>query len=302
MVQKNGFQGVMPPISTVFDEDGHFDTHGMGRLIDTLTSTDIQGLLVLGSGGEFSQMSFEQRKEVAEFSVSYVNDRVPVLIGTGATSTREAILLSQHAQEIGAAGVVVVNPYYWHLSKKNLFDHYTEISRSIDIPILLYNFPDLTGQDLSPDLVLELVEENSNIVGIKETVDGVGHIREMILKVKKRYPDFRVLAGLDDHLLNTLQLGGDGGIPGSANFAPELTVGIYQAYQEKNFKIAEAFQRRLAILPLMYQLDSPLISAIKEAIHLRGLNISTQVLAPAKKLDKENKDRLKEILKSASLL
>lgn len=302
MVQDNFFQGVIPPISTILDENGNLDKVGMGRLIDSLIDAEVNGLLVLGSTGEFSQMSFGQRREVADFSVSYVSGRVPVLIGTGSTSTQEAILLSQHAQEIGANGVVVVNPYYWKLSDKNLLAHYTEISKSIDIPILLYNFPDLTGQDLSPDLVLKLVEANTNIVGIKETIDSAGHIREMILKVKKKYPNFRVLAGFDDHLLSTLQIGGDGAILGSANFSPELTVGIYKSYQERDFGEAEALQQRLAILQSMYKLDSPLLSSVKEAIRLRGLNISTQVLAPAKKLDEENTDRLKGILKSASLL
>lgn len=302
MVYKNNFEGVIPPISTVFDDDMNFDEKGMGKLIDLLIKKGVNGLLVLGSGGEFSQMSFDMRKEVAEFSISYVNGRVPVLIGTGSTSTHETALLSQHAQSNGADGVVVVNPYYWALSKVNLLQHYRKISNSIDLPIILYNFPDLTGQDLTPDLVLELVNENKNIVGIKETIDSVGHVREMITKVKKQYPNFKVLAGLDDHLLNTLQMGGDGAIPSTANFAPELTVGIYNANQRKDFEEAEVLQRRLIVLLQTYQLGSPLYTSVKEAIRARGLNISAQVLPPAQTLDEESKHCLREILKSVDLL
>src|SRR5699024_1452230 len=183
MIHDNNFGGVFPPISTIFDENANFDKKGMGRLIDYLIQKGVNGLLVLGSGGEFSQMPFDMRKEVAEFSISYTNSRIPVLIGTGSLSTKESVLLSQHAQKKGADGVVVLNPYYWPFSKRDLLQHYKSISESIDIPIILYNFPSLTGQDLYPELVLELVSENKNIVGIKDTIDSVEHIREMITKV-----------------------------------------------------------------------------------------------------------------------
>lgn len=207
MVLKNNFEGIIPPISTVFDSEKQFDEIGMGKLIDQHISEGVDGLLVLGSGGEFSQMSFEMRKEVASFSISYVDKRVPVIIGTGSSSTQESILLSQHAQNEGADGVMIINPYYWALPEESLHNHYLTISKNIDIPILLYNFPDLTGQDLSPDFVFNLVSQAENIVGIKETVDSIGHVREMITKIKKEHPDFKIFAGLDDHLLNTLQMG-----------------------------------------------------------------------------------------------
>ncbi|HYK72574.1 MAG TPA: dihydrodipicolinate synthase family protein [Pseudoneobacillus sp.] len=296
------FYGVIPPVSTIFDESLHLDQKGMGRLIDFLIESGVNGLFFLGSGGEFSQMSKEERKQVAEFATKYVNNRVPVLIGTGGTSTREIIELNQHANEIGADGVVIINPYYWSLTESNLFDHFGEIAKNTELPILLYNFPNLTGQDISPELVLKLVENYPNIVGIKETVDTAGHIREMILKVKEKYPHFSVLAGFDDHLFNTLALGGDGVISASGNFAPELTIGIYQAFQKKDFETALELHRRLAYLPLMYKLDSPFVNVVKEATRLRGMDISTAVLPPARVLSSEKKEALVEILKKAGLI
>jgi dihydrodipicolinate synthase/N-acetylneuraminate lyase len=140
-------------------------------------------------------MNIEERKEVAAFSIKYENGRVPVLVGTGSPSTREVIELSKHSQQLGTDGVVVINPYYWQLSEENLFGHYSDIAKAVGLPIILYNFPHLTGQDLSPELVLRLVDEHSHIVGIKETVDQAGHIREMILKVKRKHPHFSMLAG-----------------------------------------------------------------------------------------------------------
>ncbi len=296
------FKGIIPPVSTIFHEDGSFDQEGTARLIDYLLNSGVNGLFFLGTGGEFSQMSVSQRKEVAEFAVSYVKGRVPVLIGTGSASTDEVIELSLHAKGVGADGVVVINPYYWPLSEDNLYAHFAKIAEAVDLPILLYNFPNLTGQDLSPEFVRKLVSTYSNIVGIKETVDTAGHIREMILKVKSVRPDFSVFAGFDDHLFNTLALGGDGAISASANYAPELTIGIYKAFQSEDYAKAIELHKQLAPLPLMYKLDSPFVSVIKEAIVMRGLPISTHVLGPASPLSAVKKQELKDILNMANLL
>lgn len=302
MVYTKKIEGVIPPIVTVLDDKGNFDKDGMARVIDFLIEEGVNGLFLLGSGGEFSQMSFNMRKEVAEFSISYINQRVPVLVGTGSNSTDESILLSKHAQNHGADGVVIINPYYWSLSEENILKHYKSICNSIDIPVILYNFPNLTGQDLSPDLVLKLVNENKNIIGIKETIDSISHVKEMILKVKGEHSNFKVFAGFDDHLLNTLQMGGDGAIPGTSNFAPELTVGIYKSYQKKDYQEAINLQKRLIKLTEIYKFDSLLLSTIKEALTIRGLNISPQVLSPAQTLSKQEKDYLEKVLKSIDLI
>lgn len=296
------FEGIIPPISTIIEQDGNLDEHGMGLLIDSLIDSGVNGLFFLGTGGEFTHMSVPERKRVAEFAVRYVDKRVPVLIGTGSTNTREAIELSLHAEEIGADAVVIINPYYWVLTEDNLVKHFRQIARSVNLPILLYNFPNLTGQDLSPELVLELVEDHENIVGIKETVDTAGHIREMILKVKKKHPHFAVFCGYDDHLLNTLALGGDGAISASANFAPQLTLAIYQASREKNYEKAYQLHRQLAPIPLIYKLDSPFVNVVKEATRLTGLDISTHVLPPARPLSIDKRERLAELLKEAGLI
>lgn len=160
----------------------------------------------------------------------------------------------------------------------------------------------MTGQDLSPDFVLKLTDHYENITGIKETTDKAGHIREMILKVKHKHPNFSVFAGFDDHLLNTLALGGDGAIRSSFNFAPELGVSIYEAFQSKNLEKAVQVHRQLAYLPLIYQLDTPFINVVKEAIKLRGIDINTAVLPPVYQLSKEKLEKLKELLQRSGLL
>ncbi|GKU81994.1 dihydrodipicolinate synthase family protein [Niallia sp. NCCP-28] len=302
MNKKTLFNGIIPPVSTIFDENGKLNQKEMGLLIDSLIASKVNGLLFLGTGGEFSQMTVEERKETAEFAISYVNKRVPVLIGTGSTSTREAISLSQHAEQIGADGVMVINPYYWSLSDENLYSYYSEIAESINLPVFLYNFPNLTGQDLTPDFVERIADQHKNIVGIKDTVDSIGHIREMIEKVKGKHPYFSVFCGFDDHLLNTLQLGGDGTISASGNFAPHLSVGIYHAFTSGDLKKAVALYGQLALLPQLYKIDSPFVNVVKEATKMCGLNISTYVLPPSKPLSEKKRQEVKAILQSAKVL
>lgn len=296
------FHGIIPPVPTIFTQEGKFDKDGMGRMIDHVIAAGVQGVFFLGSGGEFCHMDQAMRLEVAEFCVKYTNKRVPVLIGIGAPGTQEVINYGKHAKAIGADGVVAVNPYYAKLTEENLYKHYKKIAGEVDLPIILYNFPALTGQDLNPQLVKRLAVDCPNIVGIKETVEVIGHIREIIYTVKPVRPDFVVFAGYDECLLSTLAVGGDGSIPASANFAPELTLGIYKAFQEKDYERVFELQKTLCYLPPIYSMDSPFFSVIKEAVKMRGLDISTYSLPPASPLTDEKKRQLRDILKQSNLI
>ncbi|WP_017727103.1 dihydrodipicolinate synthase family protein [Halalkalibacterium ligniniphilum] len=296
------FRGIIPPVSTLLKESGEIDREGMKLLIDHLIDAGVHGLFFLGTGGEFSQMSLSERKTLTEFVCSYVNGRVPVIIGTGSTSTRDVIQLNDHAKSAGADGVVIINPYYWPLTEEHLFQHYSEIAERSPLPIILYNFPALTGQELTPDFVCKLVDKHPNVVGIKETVDATGHIREMIYVMKKKHPHFSILCGYDDHLLPTLALGGDGAISATTNFAPELQMGIYNAILESNWKKAAELQKRFVPLLNMYKIDTPFVNVIKEAIRLRGLEIETHILPPARTLSEEKKAILKTLMEEAGLL
>ncbi|MTW87423.1 dihydrodipicolinate synthase family protein [Virgibacillus dakarensis] len=226
----------------------------------------------------------------------------PVLIGTGSTNTREVIELSSHAFHHDADGAVVINPYYWNLSEENLYQHFHEVAKTVDGPILLYNFPTLTRQNLSPGLVLRLVEDHDNIVGIKETIDSTAQIRDMILTVKAKYPNFSVLAGYDDHLFNTLALGGDGAISASVNFAPKFSVDLYHAFRAGDYKTAIELHKKLSKMPLLYQLELPFINVIKEATKLCGIDISTYVQPPARSITKEKREQIKSILQQVGLI
>lgn len=296
------FHGVIPPVPTILTEKGELDRAGMGRLIDHLIAADVNGLFFLGSAGEFSHMAHELRLEVAEFCVKYVAKRKPVLIGIAHSGTLETIRFGHHAEKIGADGVVVVNPFYALLSEENLYQHFKDIADALRLPIILYNFPGLTGQDIRPHIIKRLVEDCPNIVGLKDTVDTLNHIRETIHLVKPIRPDFAVFAGFDEYLFGTLILGGDGCIPASANFAPQLTCGIYKAFQKEDFATVVALQKRLSYIPQLYSLDAPFFNVVKEAIHMAGIDISTHVLKPANPLSEDKKKIVQEVLKKSGVI
>jgi len=295
----DSFKGIIPPVPTIFNAEGEFDSDGMGVLIERLVASDVDGLLFLGSAGEFSQMTNVQRRQVAEFCVKRVAGRKPVIIGTGACGTAEVIELSEHAAAVGADAVIVVNPYYSPMSEERLYRHYCRISESIELPLLMYNFPALTGQELTPALVKRIAMDCPNVIGIKDTVDCISHIRDLILQVKGARPDFRIICGYDEYLFTTLALGGDGAIPGTANFAPEITCGIYKAFQNNDMETLTGLLPRLGILAQLYSLDVPFSWLLKEAVRVTGSDIPTGVAAPATEPGEEIQERFREILKQA---
>ncbi len=297
----NVFKGIFPPVPTIVDDNGELDRAGMAVMIDHVISNGADGMLILGSGGEFSHFSSEQRKQIAEFSLQYVAGRVPVLIGIACASTAETIQLGKHAEKAGAQGVLVVNPYYAKLSEEARFTHYKRIAEALNVPVFLYNFPELTGQDIGLNVITRLAREVPNIVGIKDTIDNISHTREIINQVHCFRPDFIIFSGYDEYLLDTLMLGGHGGIPATFNFAPNITRGIYQAVQQNDLATAKALQQQLSGLSPLYALEQPFFGVIKTAIKLSGVDISTAVVPPALPLNEEKIAQVKNILSRISV-
>jgi 4-hydroxy-tetrahydrodipicolinate synthase len=294
-------RGVIPPVPTIVTQQEGLDRDGMAKVIDMLAQSGVNGLLFLGSGGEFCHMSNRMRKEVADFVVPYTHGRLPVLVGIGAPGTAEVIELGLHAQAAGADGVLVVNPYYALLSQDHLYAHYAKIAESLSIPVFLYNFPALTGQDLNIPLIASLARDFPTIAGIKDTVDTISHTRQILTRVKAERPDFMVFSGFDEYLWDNLVLGGNGAIPASSNIAPEICCGIFKAFEERNLAAAIPLQRRLAQLVQLYMLEPAHFGVIKEAMRMTGLDISTATLAPITPLAEDKKAALASILTRAGV-
>ncbi len=294
--------GIIPPVVTLFDRDGRIDAAAMEAHVEFVLRGGVHGVFVLGSTGEVMHLTADERREVAERVVRTVGGRVPVLVGCASTSTDEAVALARHAQQVGADGVVVLPPYYWPPSNAAIEAHVGAVARAVDLPVVLYNFPAVVGRSLSPALVRRLVEAYPTVLGIKETVDSVGHIHEVLAAVKPVRPEFSVLCGYEYHLLNTLLSGGDGAIPAVANFAPHLPVQVYTAVQEGRLADAAALVRRRLGLAALYHLDAPFFVVVKEAMALLGLIAHATVRPPAVSLSEAGRERLRDLLAQAGLL
>jgi 4-hydroxy-tetrahydrodipicolinate synthase len=302
--------GIIPPLVTLFDREGRIDKEANRAHIDRLIAGGVHGVFALGSTGEAMHLTAEERRTFAALVVRHVDGRVPVLVGCLDTSTAQAIALARHAEELGAAGVIVIPPYYWTPGDQAIEAHIGGVAEAVRLPVLIYNFPAVVGRGISPALVASLAARYENVLGIKETIDSISHIHEVLALVKSTKPAFSVFCGFEFHLLNTLLSGGDGCIPAVANFAPEPTVAIYEHARAGRLAEAAALMRQRLELAMLYQLPSPqggvanapFFVVVKEAMVLLGQIPHATVRAPAAPLSEVHRARLRELLVSAGLL
>jgi 4-hydroxy-tetrahydrodipicolinate synthase len=294
------FRGLMPAMVTPFDGRGEVDLAATEAVVERFIEAGVDGISPLGSTGEFSHLTGDERKRFAEEVVRIVAGRVPVVIGVGAAGTKEMVELARHAEGAGADAVLVVSPFYWKVGEEGLFKHFATVAESVGVPVVVYNLPMLTGIDLSPSLVARIAAECPNSVGIKDTVTEYFHTVGVLREVKRVRPDFSVLSGWEDLILPSLIAGADGSICAFANVAPELFVGLVRAAQNGDLKRAAELHRRvLSLLTLGVHSDPP-IGAIKVAMRKRGVPISPTVRGPA--LPATNEQGIEDVLRDTGLL
>ncbi|HKX18230.1 MAG TPA: dihydrodipicolinate synthase family protein [bacterium] len=289
-----GLAGIVVPIPTLFDEHGRLDEAANARHVEWLIARGVHGVFPLGTTGEFTSLTRDERRTMAELVVRTARGRVPVLVGCGAPGTEEAVAYAEHAEQIGADAVAVVLPYYWVPPDRSIYEHFRLVAIGTRLPVYIYNFPGLTGRNIPPRLVRRLAEDHANIAGIKDTIDSVAHIQELITTVRPARPDFAVLCGMDYHLLNTLLLGGDGAVPGTANFAPDPLVEIYgAAVQGRLAAAAERARHHLNAIPALFTADAPAFVIVKEAMVIAGLIPHATARPPALPLSEDERRALR---------
>lgn len=262
------FEGVLPAIVTPFQNDHgkSLDLSGLQSNIAFLLSKGVHGVVPCGSTGESATLSFEEHVRVIEATIEAVAGKVPVLAGAGSNSTEEAIRFTRSAKDLGADGVLIISPYYNKPNRSGLVKHFTAIA-DLDIPVVLYNVPSRTGQNLPPDLVTEL-SAHPNIVGIKEASGNISQVSEIIEGTLDQ--DFTVISGDDGMTLPVLALGGGGVISVTANVEPGRMVAMYQAYTGGDWDGAISLHYELAPLCRALFIDTNPIP-VKKAINLRGM-------------------------------
>ncbi|MFD4817947.1 dihydrodipicolinate synthase family protein [Peribacillus butanolivorans] len=295
------FHGIIPPVVTLFDEAGNLDIELNRSYMDQLISRNIDGILLMGSSGEFSSLTTEERKLYVREMIKHINGRVPVMVGVGHTALKEVHELTSYAEEHGADGVLVVNPYYWKLSDEQLYRYYSSVADHTNLQVFIYNIPLLTGQNISVELIKRLVVDHSNIAGIKETVSDFGHLRQVLTEVKKVRSDFRVFSAFDEHLLPAQMIGAAGSINGSAVFAPEISVDLYNSYQKGDLEKAQKNHQMISKLMDLYTYGPTFFTAMKEAVHQRWFDVSAGHRAPCDVFPADLRDKVAALLKNIDM-
>jgi 4-hydroxy-tetrahydrodipicolinate synthase len=266
------------------------DVPGLEHNIGFLLSCGIHGIVPCGSTGESATLTFEEHEKVIQITVDKVNGKIPVLAGTGSNNTAEAIRLTKAAKDIGADGVLVISPYYNKPNRAGLVKHYTKIA-DLDIPVVVYNVPGRTGQNLEPDLIAELAQ-HPNIVGIKEASGNIGQISRIIEETQDE--DFVVISGDDNITVPIMALGGAGVISVAANVDPTRMVAMCEAMKKGDYQ--KALVLHFALSPLfrsMFIDTNPI--PVKKAVELMGM-AGGPVRLPLADLDDKKSEQLKKVL------
>jgi 4-hydroxy-tetrahydrodipicolinate synthase len=261
-------RGMFVPHVTPFTGEGEVDEEALRTCVRFWVRGGVSGLVPCGSNGEAPYLSREERKRVIEIVVDEVNGKVPVIAGTGSMSTRETILLTREAKDLGVDAGLVVTPFYFKLSNREMAAHYRAVLEAVDLPIILYSVPKFTGFSLEPAVICELAAEHSNVVGVKDSGGNLGTITETIRLVGNR---ISVLAGTADLVLSTLMLGGCGAVVAVANVFPRLCTDLYEGFKKGHYEKASWLQRQISYLNEVLVKKYNQLSAIKEAMKIQGL-------------------------------
>jgi 4-hydroxy-tetrahydrodipicolinate synthase len=236
--------GSLVAIVTPMSDDGNIDYSAFKKLIDWHVESGTKGIVVAGTTGESATLTVEEHTSLIEAAVAHAAGRVPIIAGTGANSTTEAIELSSHAKRVGASCSLSVVPYYNKPGQEGLYLHFRTIAEAVDIPLILYNVPSRTVADLANETVFRLAEIE-NIIGIKDATADMGRGSELISKTPE---DFAVYSGDDASFLPLMMLGSQGVISVTANIVPKQMQEVCDAVQSKDFQLAKKINDRLHML------------------------------------------------------
>ena len=229
-------KGSLVALVTPLSSDGEVDYTALKGLVEWHIEQGTHGIVSVGTTGEAPTLSVNEHSKVIAKTVEYVNARVPVIAGTGGNSTRDSIALTKHAKEVGADFCLLVTPYYNKPNQEGLLRHFLSIAESVDIPQILYNVPSRTACDILPSTV-KILANHKNIVGIKEALDDMNRIKELIeisYKIRNR-KDFYIYSGDDPTFLASMELGTHGVISVVANAIPNQIASICNLALNKDF-------------------------------------------------------------------
>lgn len=289
------FTGSAVAIITPF-KDGGVDFETLGELLDFQLENGTDAVVVCGTTGEASAMTYQERSEAVAFCVRHVGGRVPVIAGSGSNSTENAVTLSREAERRGADALLVVTPYYNKATQAGLLRHYRTIADAVSLPIILYNVPSRTGVSVAPETYAALAE-HPNIAGVKEASGNLGNIQRTRSLCPK---DFTIWSGNDDETVPICALGGKGVISVAANILPAEMHRLTQLCLKNDFAAAGELQVHLKdFCDAMFCEVNPI--PVKTALSLLGWQVGA-LRSPMCPPVPENLERIKTALSQYGLV
>jgi len=291
--------GSLVALVTPLHENGDVDYDALYSLIDWHIDKGTNGIVSVGTTGESATLRLQEHLDVVEATVKHVNKRLPVISGTGANSTEEAIELSKESKLIGADYALSVTPYYNKPTQKGLIAHYTKIAESADIKQILYNVPSRTVCDILPETV-EILSQHNNIIGIKEALDNSSRIKTLVQISKNNNNDFLIFSGDDPTFLQSLNIGAHGVISVSANVVPETISKICKYIRNKQLEEAKTLdEKNKNLYRLLFVESNP--TPVKWILYKMGL-ISNSIRLPLLQLDETFHEEIMSELVKLELL
>lgn len=289
------FKGSMVALVTPF-RNGKVDEKALKELVEFQIRNGTSGLVPCGTTGESATLSYDEHDRVIEAAVQAAGGRVPVIAGTGANSTEEAIMLTKHAKKAGAAASLQVSPYYNRPTQKGLYLHFRAIAEAVDIPIILYNIASRTGVNIEPETFARLAEIR-NIVGVKEASGSL----EQMSRIRKVTPkSFLLISGDDALTLPVMSIGGVGVISVVANIAPRDVADLCAAFEKGEVaKAQELHYKLLNLVKAMFIETNPI--PVKTAMGLMKM-IDPALRLPMCEMQPENREKLMNELKAYKLI
>lgn len=258
-------------VVTAFQEYGSLDKEGNRAIYERLISAGSDGIVLMGSTGEFCSLNMETARELTDLALQSINGRIDVIVGISRMIPEESVELGNYALSRGADAVILISPYYFKLSDADIEEYYDETVPRINGPVLLYNFPGCTAHDISPELALRLRRKYSNIRGFKDTITEFGHTRKLCTTILPEFPDFEIYSGFDEFFIHNVISGGAGCIGGLSNVCPELFTAWTEAVNNVNWQKAVEIQKSVNVLMELFDTAAPFLKGVKHALKIMGV-------------------------------
>jgi len=290
-------KGIIAAIVTPFDENGQISAPAIETITEYLVANGVHAIMTTGGTGEFPHLLRDERKYVARLVVEQVNGRIPVIAGTAACSIQETLLLTDDACEAGAAAAIVVAPYYFKLPEDSLYGYYMEIADRCALPVVLYNNPLYTGNNLSSATMARLAD-HERIIGAKQSNDNMGELVELVRLSGQK---MAVTTGIDSQFYPALCIGATGIFSTAASVIPKQMVELYDLFQQGKQAEALKLHMRLQLLNRFLEYDPGYVAPAKEALTMLGYPAGP-VRRPLPDLTEEERRGVREALVELGLL